>query len=43
MMANMLTHGTAKYNRSRRKRKKKKDKNDKKEDEGLSLRTDEKK
>ncbi|KAG1139784.1 hypothetical protein G6F37_009494 [Rhizopus arrhizus] len=44
MMANMLTRGTAKYNRSRRKRKKKKeDKNDKKEDEGLSLRTDEKK
>ncbi|KAG1019468.1 hypothetical protein G6F26_010093 [Rhizopus arrhizus] len=44
MMANMLTHGTAKYNRSRRKRKKKKkDKNDKKEDEGLSLLTDEKK
>ncbi|KAG1397538.1 hypothetical protein G6F60_008947 [Rhizopus arrhizus] len=46
MMANMLTHGTAKYNRSRRKRKKKKDKkdkNDKKGDEGLSLRTDEKK
>ncbi|KAG0760973.1 hypothetical protein G6F19_012007 [Rhizopus arrhizus] len=44
IMANMLTHGTAKYNRSRRKqKKKKKDKNDKKEDEGLSLRTDEKK
>ncbi|KAG0871841.1 hypothetical protein G6F16_005603 [Rhizopus arrhizus] len=44
MMANMLTHGTAKYNRSRRKRKKKKkDKNDKKGDEGLSLRIDEKK
>ncbi|KAG0826837.1 hypothetical protein G6F18_009759 [Rhizopus arrhizus] len=47
MMANMLTHGTAKYNRSRSKRKKKKkdkkDKNDKKEDEGLSLRTNEKK
>ncbi|KAG1047748.1 hypothetical protein G6F43_009818 [Rhizopus delemar] len=51
MLANMLTHGTAKYNRSRRKRKKKKKgkndkkkgKNDKKKDEGLSLRTDEKK
>ncbi|KAG0875676.1 hypothetical protein G6F15_010288 [Rhizopus arrhizus] len=48
MMANILTHGTAKYNRSRRKRKKKKKKDkkykkDKKEDEGLSLRTDEKK
>ncbi|EIE76770.1 hypothetical protein RO3G_01474 [Rhizopus delemar RA 99-880] len=43
MMANILTHGTAKYNRSRRKRKKKKKKKDKKEDEGLSLRTDEKK
>ncbi|EIE85546.1 hypothetical protein RO3G_10256 [Rhizopus delemar RA 99-880] len=44
MLANMLTHGTAKYNRSRRKRKKKKKgKNDKKKDEWLSLRTDEKK
>ncbi|KAG0931403.1 hypothetical protein G6F30_011222 [Rhizopus arrhizus] len=45
MMANMLTHGTAKYNRSRRnrKKKKKKDKKDKKEEEGLSLRIDEKK
>ncbi|KAG1050437.1 hypothetical protein G6F43_007287 [Rhizopus delemar] len=43
MLANMLTHGTAKYNKSQRKRKKKKKgKNDKKKDEWLSLRTDEK-